>query len=63
MLKAHYLTIPLSCFLGAFAGYLEAHAPLLSVASAKPAIMGAALAGVIAVAHLYQPVPPPPEQP
>ena len=48
-----------SAFAGAAAGALSAlpSSDFLSLASAERALLGAALAGVIAVAHLYQPKP------
>ncbi len=56
-MKAHYLTVPVSVFLGAFAGYLGAHNPAFDWATAKPVLAGALLAGVVAMTHLYMPQP------
>jgi hypothetical protein len=56
-MQLHYLTVPGSVFLGAFAGYLGVHQPAMDWATARPVLAGAVLAGVIAVCHLYMPQP------
>lgn len=64
-----YVTLPATVFLGALVGALEADPAnaLLSRATAIPALVGALVAGLAAVVHLYQPPPaavsPPPVKP
>ena len=50
------VTIPASLFLGAVAGALQADpaSVFFSLATAKPAFLGAILAGLVAVVHFYQ---------
>lgn len=53
------VTLPLSVFVGAVVSALAMDAPgtFFTMASAKPALVGALLAGLGALVHLYQPVP------
>lgn len=60
-----FVTLPASVFLGGVVGALSADPAnaFLSVGTAKPALFGALLVGLVAVVHLYQPQPvaaPPP---
>jgi hypothetical protein len=54
-----YATLPLSVFIGAASGALMADptSALLSRQTAVPALVGALVAGLAAVVHLYQPTP------
>jgi hypothetical protein len=58
------VSITSSVFVGAVVGALQADpSAFVSLATAKQAMMGALLAGLVAVVHFYQPSPAPTAQP
>jgi hypothetical protein len=62
MMRLHYLTVPVSVFLGGFVGYLAAHNPAWDWPTFKPMLMGSVISGVVALTHLYMPQPQPAER-
>jgi hypothetical protein len=59
MTLKNYVMVGLSAFVSGAAASLATvpTSALLSEATAKPFLVGAVMAGIVAVVHLYQPVP------